>query len=35
MASWGPVDIDHDEIIEEDDKWDDDLMNDLERRLKN
>ena len=32
-----PVDIDpigRDEIGEEDDKWDDDLMNDLERRFK-
>ena len=36
MASWEPVDIDptdHDEIGEEDDKWGDDLMKDLERRF--
>ena len=34
MASWEPVDvdpIDRDEIADEDDKWDDDFMNDLER----
>ena len=29
MASWEPVDIDHDEIADEDVKWDDDVMNDL------
>ena len=37
MASWEPVDIDPidcDEIGEEDDKWDDDLMNDLEKRFE-
>ena len=36
MASWEPVDvdpIDRDEIADEDAKWDDDLMNDLERRF--
>ena len=33
MSSWEPVDIDHDEIADEDDKWDDDFMNDLERRF--
>ena len=36
MASWEPVDIDpfdRDEIGEEDDKWGDDLMNDLRNRL--
>ena len=34
MASWEPVNadpIDHDEI---DDKWDDDVMNDLEKRFE-
>ena len=37
MASWEPVDIDpvdRDEIGEEDDKWDVDLMNDLEKRFE-
>ena len=37
MATWEPVDIDpigHDEIREEDDNWDDDFMNDLERRFE-
>ena len=36
MASWEPVDIDptdHDEIEEDDDKWGDGLMDDLERRF--
>ena len=36
MASWEPVDIDpisHGEIGEEDYKWSDDLMSDLERRF--
>ena len=36
MASWEPVGvdpIDHDEIADEDAKWDDDLMNDLQRRF--
>ena len=36
MASWEPVDIDpinHGEIGEEDYKWSDDLMNNLERRF--
>ena len=36
MASWEPVDIDptnHGEIGEEDYKWSDDLMNDLESRF--
>ena len=34
MASWEPIDIDlidRDEIGEEDDKWDDTLMADLEK----
>ena len=30
MASWEPVDIDHDEIADEDEKWDDGLMGNLE-----
>ena len=37
MASCEPVDIDptdRDEIGEEDDKWDDNLMNELERRFE-
>ena len=37
MASWEPVDIDptdRDEIGEEGDKWDDDLLNELERRFE-
>ena len=37
MALWEPVDVDPiggDEIGEEDDKWDDDLMNDLEKRFE-
>ena len=29
MSSWEPVDIDHDEISDEDVKWDDDVMKDL------
>ena len=36
MTSWEPVDIDQadrDEIEEEDDKWDDNLMNELERKF--
>ena len=36
MASWEPEDIDstgRDETGEENDKWDDDFMNDLERRF--
>ena len=33
MASFEPVDIDRDEIADEDNKWDDDLMSDLERRF--
>ena len=36
MASWEQVDIDptdHDETEEDNDKWGDDLMNDLERRF--
>ena len=33
MASWEPVDTDQDETADEDDKWDDDLVNDLERRF--
>ena len=37
MASWESVDIDQadrDEIEEEDDKWDDNLMNELERKFE-
>ena len=37
MTSWEPVDIDpidRDEIGEEDEKWDNDLMNDLEKRFE-
>ena len=33
MASWEPVDIDCDEIADEDIKWDDDVMKDLEIRF--
>ena len=33
MASWEPVDIDRDEIGEGDDRWDDDIMKDLELRF--
>ena len=33
MSSWEPVDIDHDEIADEDNKWNDGLMSDLERRF--
>ena len=34
MASWEPVDIDCDEISDEDVKWDDDVMKDLESRFE-
>ena len=34
MSSWEEVDINHDEIADEDVKWDDDVMNDLERRFE-
>ena len=34
MATWEPVDIDHDEISDEDVKWDDDVMKDLESRFE-
>ena len=34
MASWEPVDIDRDEISDEDVKWDDDVMKDLEIRFE-
>ena len=34
MSSWEPVDIDCDEIADEDVKWDDDVMNDLEKRFE-
>ena len=37
MVSWEPVDIDptdRDEIEEEDDKWDDNLMSELERKFE-
>ena len=33
MDSWGPVDIDRDEIADEDAKWEDDLIEDLEIRF--
>ena len=33
MASWEPVDIDRDEIADEDAKWDNDVMKDLEIRF--
>ena len=33
MASWEPVDIDYDKIGDEDYKWDDDVMKDLELRF--
>ena len=33
MASWEPVDIDYDKIRDEDYKWDDDVMKDLEVRF--
>ena len=33
MASWEPVDVDCDEISDEDLKWDDDVMKDLEIRF--
>ena len=33
MASWEPVDIDRNEIADEDAKWDDDVMKDLEIRF--
>ena len=35
MDSWEPVDIDLDEIADEDVKWDDDVMKDLESRFEN
>ena len=34
MGSWEPVDIDRDEISNEDVKWDDDVMKDLESRFE-
>ena len=37
MVSWEPVDIDptdREEIEEEDDKWDDNLMSELERKFE-
>ena len=34
MTSWEPVDIDCDKIADEDVKWDDDVMNDLEKRFE-
>ena len=33
MATWEPVDIDYDKIAEEYDKWDDDVIKDLEVRF--
>ena len=35
MATWEPVDIDHDGLGEEYDKWDDDVIKNLEVRLIN
>ena len=34
MASWEPVDIDHDEIADEDVTWDVDVIKDLESRFE-
>ena len=34
MDSWEPVDIDRDEIADEDVKWNDDVMKDLESRFE-
>ena len=34
MTSWETVDIDRDEIADEDVKWDDDVMKDLESRFE-
>ena len=34
MASWEPVDINHDEISDEDVKWDDNVMKDPESRFE-
>ena len=34
MTSWEPVDIDRDEISDEDVKWNDDVMKDLESRFE-
>ena len=33
MASWEPVDIDRDDMEDEDYKWDDDIVKDLELRF--
>ena len=33
MATWEPVDIDYDKIGDEDYKWDDDVIKDLEVRF--
>ena len=33
MASWEPVDTDYDEIGEKDDRWNDDIVKDLELRF--
>ena len=33
MTSWEPVDIDSNEIADEDNKWDDNLTSNLERRF--
>ena len=33
MTSWEPVDIDRDEIADEDNKWDEGVMNDLDVRF--
>ena len=34
MATWEPVDTDYDKIGDEDYKWDDDVMKNLEIRFK-
>ena len=34
MALWEPIDIDRDEIADEDDKWDDYVVNGLEKRYE-
>ena len=34
MASWEPVDIDRDGTGDEEYEWDDDVMNDLEKRFE-
>ena len=34
MDSWEPVDIDHDSTGDEEYEWDDDVMNDLEKKFE-